>query len=186
MKVLLLSGGSSNERDVSLRSASSVRGALLELGHQVVDYDPANGLAATAGFAGKVDVALPILHGAGGEDGSVQAVLEKAGITYLGADAQVSALCFDKNRFKMAAGRFGLRIPRGELVNKTSFEASSLRLKPYVLKPVSGGSSIDTFIIREPGRQTEPGAVFERHSQMLIEELIEGIEVTVPILGDQA
>jgi D-alanine-D-alanine ligase len=186
MNVLVLLGGTSGEREVSLRSGAAVSEALVQAGHSVEQYDPANGYKGLKPFAGKVDAVMPILHGQGGEDGVLQAELDKLGFKYLGADAKVSALCFDKAEFKKILNKLSILTPRGQVVSKAEFLESDLRNAPFVLKPIDGGSTIDTYIIRDPDSVKVDLAVFDRHPAMLLEELIEGDEITVPVLGTKA
>lgn len=187
MNILVLAGGMSSERAISLRSAESVVSALNSAGHSVYRYDTAGGLNGIANYKHKVDVVFPILHGKDGEDGVVQAMLEKLELKYLGADARVSRLCFDKVAFKNALVNLGIATPKWELVTQKTINLSPLLSKPFVLKPNDGGSSIDTFIVRQPNsNNTEYKDVFSRHSEMLLEELIEGVEITIPVLGDKA
>ncbi len=187
MKVLVLKGGNSPERPISLRSAESVVRALKSLGHEVFEYDTKNGFQAIVRYKEKVDVVLPILHGKDGEDGAVQAELESLKLPFLGAGSRVSRLCFDKVAFKKIISELGVLTPKWELVTKETINQSPLLKGPYVLKPVGGGSSIDTVIVRDPENyKLDIEDVFSRHSAMLLEELIKGTEITVPVLGDNA
>jgi D-alanine-D-alanine ligase len=187
MRILVLSGGNSSEREVSLRSAKSVIAALTGLGHEVVEYDTANGLDGIKDHTAGMDAVFPILHGKEGEDGTVQAKLEELGVKYLGADSRVSRLCFDKMAFKKAISELGVLTPKAELVTRQSVKGSELLNRPYVLKPNDGGSSVDTFMVRTPAEKTlDYDDIFERNPTMLLEELIEGTEITVPVLGDKA
>jgi D-alanine-D-alanine ligase len=186
MKVLVLLGGVSNEREVSLRSGRAVIDALNSAGHEVSEYDPQQGMEGLAGFVGKVDCVFPILHGRGGEDGTVQAELEKLGFKYLGTDSRVSKLCYDKSAFKEILNKLSILTPKSEVVTKLSIGSSPIIRNPYVLKPVDGGSSLDAFIIRNPDSQTYDPRIFDQYEVMLLEELIEGTEITVPILGNTA
>lgn len=186
MKVLVLLGGNSPEREVSLRSGTSVRDALTDGGHKVFIYDPQSGYEGLDKYAGKVDCVFPILHGAGGEDGQVQEELEKRGFKYLGSDSKTSKLCFDKVEFKKILNKLSISTPQSEVATKESFAKSALTGRPYVLKPVNGGSTIDAFIIRKPQTQSIDAAVFDKYPRMLLEELIFGTEITVPVLGNKA
>jgi D-alanine-D-alanine ligase len=186
MKVLVLLGGISNEREVSLRSGRAVADALKAVGHEVIEYDPQQGLEGLAGFVGKVDCVFPILHGRGGEDGSVQEELEKLGFKYLGSDSKASKVCFDKSQFKKILNKLSVMTPAGETVTSTSIGASQLLHKPYVLKPLNGGSSLDAFIIRDPANRAYDPRIFDHYQEMILEELIDGTEITVPVLGTTA
>ena len=118
MKVAVLGGGTSTEHEVSLRSAASVAAGLREAGHETVEvtidrdgrwtaegetvsFSPAGGLLGC-------DVAFPVLHGPGGEDGSVQGLLEVLGVPYAGSDVEASAICMDKLVFKDLLARHGI------------------------------------------------------------------------------
>ncbi len=184
-RVVVLCGGSSSEREVSLRSGSAVAQALKTAGYDVTVLDPK-----TASFEEIVqcDVAFPALHGAGGEDGSLQAQLEKRGVRYVGSDADASHLCFDKWTYRHVVIDAGLPMAEGALVQADTFTGHPLTRQPYVLKPVTGGSSIDTFIVRDPSESPETAIhdAFRRHPNMLLERLITGTELTVGVLGDEA
>lgn len=183
MKVLVLKGGDSSERDVSLRSAACVVDALKSAGHEVLEYDTAEGLDGMKQFSDKADVVFPILHGKDGEDGTVQAKLEAFDMKYLGATSSVSKLCFDKAAFKQAVKKLGVKVPAGEIVTRETIETSKLTKSPFVLKPNDGGSSIDTYIVRNPSDTAlDLNDIFSRHTEMLAEELITGVEITVPVL----
>src|SRR3954451_6859591 len=118
MRVAVLGGGPSSEHEVSLRSAASVAAGLRDAGHETVEVtiDPegrwtADGEPVTFAPAGGLldcDVAFPVLHGPGGEDGSVQGLLEVLGVPYAGSDVESSAICMDKLVFKDVLGRHGI------------------------------------------------------------------------------
>ncbi len=187
MKVLVLGGGDSPERDVSLRSAKSVALALRDAGHDVVEADPINGDDIFNGIDQSVLV-FPILHGAGGEDGIIQKKLEERGLRYLGSDSTVSKICFDKNATRVKLNDSGIKVAEGGSVTKSDYWTNELITRPHVLKVQHGGSSIGTYIIRDPGHinKEEVDAVFELDDHAIIEELVVGIEITVPILDDKA
>jgi D-alanine-D-alanine ligase len=186
IKVLVLSGGKSEEREVSLRSGASVKAALTQAGYEVGEFDPATPL--TRNVLAGYEVVFPVLHGAGGEDGSLQARLDDFGVRYVGTGAAASALCFDKWRYKQLLLANGLPTPRGALVDEAAFWESELSRSPFALKPHDGGSSIDNLMVRD-GHQgpdkTTVSELFKRHPHMLLEELIAGQEITLSVL-DQA
>jgi D-alanine-D-alanine ligase len=186
MRILVLAGGHTDERDVSLRSGSSVADALKVAGHQVSLFDPAHA-ELTPELAKEYDVAFPVIHGRGGEDGDLQQQLEDIGLAYVGSDVASSRLCFDKWAYREAMLRAELPLADATVVSIDDYRNNPLSTKPYVLKPVSGGSSIDTFIVRDPSnaRHDQMRDASGRHDKMLLEELIEGVELTVGILGDQ-
>lgn len=186
--IIVLAGGASAEREVSLRSGSAVAKALESRGHHVTILDPADNFVAQKETVQAADVVFPALHGTGGEDGEIQQVLESWNTAYIGSDSVSSALCFDKWRYKQFVRDHGVLMPAGELVDRNSFSTSALSKSPFVLKPYDSGSSVDTLIIRDvtsldPAKIEE---VFSRHSQMLLEELIAGDEITVGILGERS
>ncbi len=186
--VIVLSGGDSDERAVSLRSGAAVSAALLTSGYTVTQLDPAHQSEDYESVLRAADVVFPVLHGKGGEDGSIQKWLEDRGIRYIGADSRASADCFDKWGYKQTLLSANLPTPRGELVDLSALWESELIQTPFVLKPFDGGSSVDTFIIRDPDVYDRKAieTAFARHPKMLLEELIEGQEITVGVLLDAA
>lgn len=187
-KVTILAGGVSDEREVSLRSAACVERALKESGYLVAMLD--TGVVAESQLAADLesaDIVFPVLHGKGGEDGSIQKLLEKYSTPYVGADSVVSELCFDKWKYRQAVSEFEIPLAEGALVTKNEFWNSEMAQKPFVLKPYDGGSSVDTFIIRNPSKadETAINTAFKKYERMLLEELIEGQEITVGVLGDE-
>jgi len=185
--VIILAGGNSDEREVSLRSGVAVARALEAAGHQVETIDPTEPLSTYVDQFKAADVIFPALHGLGGEDGSLQLYLESQNIRYVGSDSHTSRLCFFKDLSAEVMREHDILTPKTALVDYTAFQASDLATAPYVLKPNDGGSSIDTFIVRDP-TQTDPAIAkaFEKHGRLILQELIEGTEVTVPIVGDEA
>jgi D-alanine-D-alanine ligase len=179
-RVLVLSGGISSEREVSFRSGKAVSAALESKGYEIVMHDPQTGTDNLPA----ADVAFPALHGLGGEDGAIQIALELAKIPYVGSDVAASKLCFDKAAYKKALQAAGLPTADSEIVTSQSIWQSPLITKPFVLKPIDGGSSIDTFIIRDTANAPKAAieASLQRHPRMLLESLIEGLEITVGVL----
>ncbi|MBC7581946.1 D-alanine--D-alanine ligase [Aeromicrobium sp.] len=180
----VISGGTSDERAVSLRSGAAVAAGLEAAGHSVRILD-----SATIGIdeIAAADAVFLALHGAGGEDGTVQAQLETRDVKFVGTDSVASALCFDKWRYRQFV-QTDLPLPDGALVTLDEFSGHPLSQQPFVLKPFDGGSSVDTFIIRDV--QSIPveavRASFDKHGKMLLEQLIVGIELTVGVLIDKA
>lgn len=186
MNVLVLQGGSSNERDVSLRSGAAVVHALHNLGHTTLVYDPADGLDGIIELLPRTDLVFPALHGAGGEDGTVQTFLESYNIRYVGANSAVSKLCFDKVATKQALEAAGIATPKWQEVTAASFISAPLAQHPYVLKPRFGGSSLDVIVARSGAAANIDMSIFERYDSLVLEELIEGIELTVGVVGEEA
>lgn len=186
MKILVLGGGISNEREVSLRSAQNVAEALQALGHEVARADPGVRGFQLGEVARDTELVFPILHGAGGEDGAIQQQLEELGLPYLGSRPAAMRLTFDKGAYKVKLQAVNLPVALGAVVDEVAFIRSPLAREPYVLKPICGGSSIDTLIVPDP--QTAPAVteLFKRYGTMLLEQFIGGREITVSVLGDEA
>ena len=187
MKILVLGGGRSPEREVSLRSAKTVADAGRAAGFDIEEKNPADGL----NFLDEVTkdtMVFPILHGAGGEDGVIQAALEERGLPFLGADSASSAACFDKWLTLQAFKEYGVPTAESQLIKKEDFARSELSQKPYVLKVVHGGSSIGVLIARDLSKinQEQVDEIFNMESRAVLEELVDGIEITIPVLDDTA
>jgi len=187
MKVLLLGGGTGPEREVSLKMSRSVEEALKELHSGYVFVDPADGDESVMAAAAGCDVALPMIPGVSGEDGTIQRVLERAKIPYLGGDVKASELCFDKVRLIELLKKNGITVPDDEVVDASTFATSRLTKAPFVLKPIADGSTIGVLIARVLPYDVEKAQkLMKQYGEMLLEELIEGVEITVPVLGDKA
>lgn len=187
MKILVLGGGNSSEREVSLRSSLAVRQALVAAGYAVQTADPADGDPAVVAAAQDSDVIFPILHGTGGEDGKIQRLLDSTGKPYLGSGAAASELCFDKARLKAVLIKNGLLTPKSEIVTSGTLADSPLVKRPFVLKPVADGSSVGTMIVKSlPYDFNRANELLAHYGQMLLEEMIIGTEITVPVLGETA
>jgi D-alanine-D-alanine ligase len=188
MHYLVLGGGSSPEKDVSHRSATAVKEGLESLGHTVTYIDPSNlPLEELLATARQTDGVFPILHGFGGEDGTLQEYLSAEGIPYFGPDTTACANTYDKVVFKKILEENGIITPRWNTVSVESLAEEPLTKTPFVLKPIGGGSSIDTFIVRSIPFDSVPLLeALSRYDSMLIEELIEGSEITVGVLDGEA
>jgi len=184
--VIVLAGGNSDEREISLLSGAAVATALTTAGHTVTVLDPSDGLDKLLPTFQEVEVVFPALHGLGGEDGVLQKFLESHRIPFVGTSAKASELCFDKDRCTELFEEHGVDVPKTELVTLDEFKASDLIKKPFVLKPNDGGSSIDTFIIRNVDgfNLNSVEAAFKEHGRMLLQDFISGVEITVAVLGE--
>jgi len=188
MNYIVLGGGTSPEKDVSTRSAKAVLQALVALGHSVILLDPATTpLEAMLKAGAKSDGIFPILHGVGGEDGVLQTQFEEAGIAYFGPTSKACKNTFDKAAYKKIIEANNLPTPKWNVISAAELNSEPLAKAPFVLKPISGGSSIDTFIIRTFPYNVAPlEEALNRYGTMLIEQLIEGVEITVGVLGNTA
>jgi D-alanine-D-alanine ligase len=184
--VLVLGGGVSPEREVSLRSAQAVAEAARQAGFGVAQADPADGLAILDGL--KNTITLPILHGKNGEDGVIQKELEARDIPYLGSDSSASIACFDKWTTREKLLSRNIPMAAAALVNEKNYPGHPLSKVPHALKIVHGGSSIGTLIVRpdEDKNKQAVSEIFAMENQAVLEKLIEGTEITVPILDDKA
>ena len=184
-KIALLCGGNSPEREVSLKGGRAVAEALAKRGYPFEVFDPAKDLPALCRRAREFDLAFPVLHGPGGEDGTIQGFLESLGLPYLGAGVLGSALAMDKALSKLLYREAGLKVPQGVVVSKG--EVSFRVAFPAVVKPVSQGSSVGISIVRDEAelfRALE--LAFRYEERVLVEEYVSGRELTVPVLGEEA
>jgi D-alanine-D-alanine ligase len=196
MKVAVLRGGRSSEHEVSLRSGSSVAAGLREAGHQVsevtIERDGrwlADGeeleLVPSRGLLG-CEVAFPVLHGPGGEDGSVQGLLECLDLPYVGSDVESSALCLDKLVFKRLLG--ATRIPQVQFCEAGEEgwrERAASFGEPAWVKPARLGSSVG--IAPASGPEELERAVEEAHRydpRVIVEAAAPGKEVECSLLGN--
>lgn len=188
MHYIVLGGGISPEHEVSKRSAKAFQEALEQLGHTVTALDPSEVAIEEIIAQGTTsDGVFPVLHGVGGEDGTIQAALENAHIPYFGPGPKACQVTLDKTLFKKILEDSNLPTPAWSLIDADEFIREPLATTPFVLKPYDGGSSIDTFIIRSFPYDNAPLLdALHRHGKMLIEQLIEGDEVTVGVLGDES
>lgn len=187
-KVAVLFGGSSAEREVSLMSGKAVLDALLRGDVDAHAFDPAERdiwLLRDEGF----ERAFIALHGRGGEDGTLQGVLETLSIPYTGSGVMASALSMDKWRTKMVWAACGLPTPRYALLEEhTDFDAVARELGlPIFVKPAHEGSSMGaTKVMRAEDLRAAWALAARFDSLVLAEEFIDGAELTVPFLGERA
>jgi D-alanine-D-alanine ligase len=195
MKVAVLKGGRSLERGVSLRSGARVEDALERLGHEVLPIDVGPDLVKRLN-ADRPDVAFVAMHGVGGEDGTVQELLEILGIPFTGPGAAACARCMDKVQAKDAIDDAGLPTPEWFAFNQTAFRefgaADALgRLEetlgfPLVVKPSRGGSSLGVKFAAAASEVPQAlVSAFSYDDRVLIERFVDGRELAVSVLGDE-
>jgi D-alanine-D-alanine ligase len=195
VKVAVLKGGRSLERGVSLRSGARVEEALGRLGHEVLPIDVGADLVKRLG-AERPDVAFVAMHGVGGEDGTVQELLEILGVPFTGPSAAACARCMDKVQAKDAIEEAGLPTPDWFAFNQTAFRefgaADALeRLEqtlgfPLVVKPSRGGSSLGVRFARSAAEVPQAlVSAFSYDDRVLLERFVDGRELAVSILGDE-
>jgi D-alanine-D-alanine ligase len=204
-RVAVLAGGRSSEHEISLASARSVLEALDPEAYEVVtvaigrdgrwelgsgnDGSVAETLPVPATNApatlGAVDVVLPILHGPFGEDGTVQGLLELAGVAYVGAGVAASALCMDKDLFKKVLRESGIRVTRSVTLRSGDPVEHPFGY-PVFVKPARLGSSVGITKAHDEDELREGVTLAFRHDEkILVEEFVDGIEVEVGVLGNQ-
>src|SRR4051812_12931576 len=153
LKIAVMLGGPSAEREVSLRSGAAVAKALRSLGHDVYEVDPGAKVESTKPKKGSksepgwslapgTDIVFLALHGTYGEDGTVQTELEKIGVPYTGCDAEASRIAFDKVLTKKACVAHGVPTARFEVFDSAKTTWPRGWNPPVVLKPVRQGSSV--------------------------------------------
>lgn len=181
LNIVVMLGGPSAEREVSLRSGAAVAQALRSLGHKVSEVDPQT---TDWVLPAKTDVVFLALHGTYGEDGTVQRRLEELQVPYTGCDAEASRLAFDKHLTKLRCVAAGVPTPRFTLVESADASWPLGWDPPVVLKPVRQGSSVGLqFVERVADWGRCLAEAFRFDSQVLVEEKIAGPETTVGILG---
>lgn len=184
LHITVMKGGPGAEREVSLRSGAEVAIALRSLGHEVVEIDPENRQFT---LPPRTDVVFLALHGAYGEDGTIQAQLEELGVPYTGCGVEASRIAFDKVLTKLRCVDSGVPTPRFEVFRSPGADWPKGWKTPAVLKPVCQGSSVGLFFINEVEDWSGALASCLRHdTQALLEEQIVGRECTVGILDGKA
>ncbi|MEW5909588.1 MAG: D-alanine--D-alanine ligase [Thermodesulfobacteriota bacterium] len=189
LTVALLSGGISSEREVSLNSGNQVYQALDKDKYRILRYDPKTDLATLVADASQIDVALIILHGPYGEDGTVQGLLDLLGIPYQGSGVLGSALAMNKLAAKQLYEKAGLTTPPYLVItSKTGFKPDAW-LKtigiPLVVKPSGAGSSVGISIVRK--REDLKKALdeaFLHDDTVILEKYVKGIELTGGVIGN--
>jgi D-alanine-D-alanine ligase len=191
LHVVVLMGGWSSEREVSLTSGRGVAGALRERGWSNIteldmDRDVAQRLAEL-----KPDVVFNALHGTPGEDGTVQGLMDLMGIRYTHSGLTTSAIAIDKELTKLVLVPHGVRMPAGRVVESESLYREDPIARPYVLKPVNEGSSVGVAIVTAEGNYGNPigrdvEGPWKHFDHLLAEPFIKGRELTVAVLNGEA
>lgn len=181
--VMVLMGGWSRERDVSLNSGQAVCDALQKKGHAVIPFDPPHDLDFIAQEIKNKnpDVIFNALHGVGGEDGTIQTILETLSIPYTHSNATSSALAMDKQITKKIVAEAGIPTTIDTAITLPISKDSHPLPPPYVLKPISDGSSVDIYIIHNDDDLTTI-PIKNNGAEMMAEKFIAGRELTVTVL----
>jgi len=189
--VVVLMGGWSSEREVSLTSGRGVAEALRERGWSNVteldmDRDVGRRLAEL-----KPEVVFNALHGTPGEDGTVQGMMDLMGLKYTHSGLETSVIAIDKELTKMVLVPHGIRMPAGRMVASESLFHEDPMARPYVLKPVNEGSSVGVAIVTADGNYGSPigrdvEGPWHHFDELLAEPFIKGRELTVAVMGGEA
>ena len=186
--VAVLMGGWSAEREVSLRSGKACADALGRRGYRVTPIDVGRDIAATL-TAVKPDVALNVLHGRPGEDGTLQGLLEILGIPYSHSGVMASAVAMQKDYAKAMFRAAGVPVAEDRVVSRFEAARAHVMAPPYVVKPIAEGSSVGVFIVT--AQHPHPPQELYRDDwafgeMVMVERYIPGKELTCAVLGDRA
>lgn len=193
MRIGVLAGGNSAEREVSLRSGAAVCKAFEEKGYRPVFIDTKSDIAGVLGRE-KIGIAFLALHGGTGEDGCIQGMLEVLGIPYTGSGVLASAMAMDKEASKKVFLYHGLPVPSFRIIRKPCPDAGRMCESifdqfplPWVVKPSSEGSSIGVSVVTSPGDfENALESAFRYGPTVIVEQFIEGKEISIGILGSKA
>jgi D-alanine-D-alanine ligase len=186
--VAVLMGGWSAEREVSLRSGKACAEALARRGYRVTRIDVGRDIA-TVLTTVKPDVALNVLHGRPGEDGTLQGILEILAIPYTHSGVMASAVAMQKDIAKVLFQAAAVPVPDGLIVPRLEVAKGHVLPPPYVIKPIAEGSSVGVFIVRED--HVHPPQELTRDDwaygdRLMVETYIPGKELTCAVMGDDA
>lgn len=182
--IAVVMGGPSAEREVSLSTGRECARALGEAGFRVVEIDAGEDLVEQL-KSHRPDAVFNALHGNWGEDGCVQGVFEWLRLPYTHSGVLASALAMDKERAKTAFAAAGLPVARSLRATRDEIEAGHLLPLPYVVKPVSEGSSVGVYILRDPDAPP-PRLNSEMPDALMVETYVPGRELTVSVMGGRA
>jgi len=186
LHIVVLMGGWSAEREVSLSSGAGIAEALESLGHRVTRIDMQRDVAARLAEA-RPDVVFNALHGSPGEDGTVQGMMDLLGLTYTHSGLATSVIAIDKVLTKNQLVPHGIPMPGGRIVKSAELFAGDPLARPYVLKPVNEGSSVGIAIVTADGNYGSPigrdvQGPWQEFEELLAEPYVRGRELTTAVL----
>lgn len=178
-QLAIITGGSSSEREIALRSAANVAEELRGI-FEVTTFDFPTERDAFLTRYQAFDLVIPVLHGKGGEDGTIQGFLETLGLPYLFSGVQAQAIALDKAKTKEIVSARGIKTPQSKTVMPSDVVVYD---HPVVVKPFDGGSSLATMIAKSAEELIKAcQAAFEHSSKVLIEDFVAGQEFTVAVV----
>jgi D-alanine-D-alanine ligase len=187
MRVAVLHGGMSAEREVSLRSGAQVIAALREAGFETVPVVVGEDLGALiAALTPKPDAVFNALHGRFGEDGTIQGILDYLGIPYTHSGVRASAMAMDKAAAKAVFAAAGLPVAPHRIIDITELADHDPLPPPYVVKPVNEGSSVGVSIVHPGDNRGAEIAAAWHFGPAMVEQYVPGRELTVGVLDDRA
>lgn len=183
-KIAILTGGTSSERDIALTSSKTIS-KLLNDHYSVTSYVFPDDIEAFMSQRQKFDCVVPVFHGRGGEDGTIQGFLETLGLPYLFSGVAAQAIGIDKDLAKRIAVSVGLKTAAWRLLSSTE-ELSPLQHFPCIVKPVDGGSTQDVTVVRSvPDLKPAIEVALQNSRRVLVEDLIVGDEFTVAVIDEE-
>jgi D-alanine-D-alanine ligase len=184
--ILVLYGGRSSEREVSLITGAAVTKALTELGYKVKSLDAGVDIEnVLTNLNPKPDVVFNALHGRYGEDGSIQGLLNYLDIRYTHSGVLASAISFHKHTAKLIMAAAGIKVAEHQIVNYEQFSSGSIMKPPFVIKPLNEGSSNGISIVRNNDRLELKKKDWIFGDTVMIERFIPGRELTVAVMGSR-
>ncbi|MGA2089176.1 MAG: D-alanine--D-alanine ligase [Stellaceae bacterium] len=186
--VAVLMGGWTAEREVSLVSGRECAKALAALGYDVREIDVTRDLGALVkALTPRPEVVFNALHGRGGEDGTVQGVLEFLRVPYTHSGVLASAVAMDKPTARSVFAAAGLPLAEGKVVSASELASGDVMARPYVVKPVNEGSSVGVRIVRpEDNSWANEAKSWSFGERALVEAYVPGREITVAVMGERA
>ncbi|HEY1504181.1 MAG TPA: D-alanine--D-alanine ligase [Stellaceae bacterium] len=187
-RAAVLMGGWSAEREVSLVSGRECALALEELGYEVNRVDVTRDLGALVAALGpKPDVVFNALHGRGGEDGTIQGVLETLHVPYTHSGVAASAIAMHKPLAKCVFAAAGLPLAESKVVTRAGLLGKDPLPRPFVIKPMNEGSSVGVHIVREGDHAWRVEiARWDHGDEIMVERYVPGREITVAVMGNRA
>ena len=186
-KIAVLMGGPGEEREISLQSGKAIQLALEAIGYNVLSITMENKLGDIISDLHSVDLVFLGLHGSIGENGTIQGFLESLGIKYTGSDPLSSAICMDKNISKIIARDSKVNTPNWEIVTRDQTLDGDNSEFPLVIKPNDQGSTVGLTVVHD---ESELGPAlnlaYNYSSSVMVEQFIEGRELTVTLIGGKA